>query len=523
MNAPFAAAADLLADHAVLLLFALVAAGSALGRVRIGGFALGPAAVLFLALGVSAADHRLALPADIQTLGLVIFTYTVGLDCGPAFVAGLKGRGLRSLAVVAAAVTAAVVVAAGLGRVMQLTAVSVSGMFTGALTNTPALGAVVASTGNAGSDAAASYALAYPIGVLGALVASSVALHRHRRRPTEPPSPLVAFTVEVQVSDLPALGEMEGEVRFTRIAHEGRLSVAEDAMVPRAGDLLTVVGPRDSVEEFIEAVGQRADEHLADDRSLVDMRRMTVTAPAAVGRTIGELDLRDRFGATPTRLRRGDVDMLVRDDTVLEPGDRLRVVAPRSRMKALAGLLGDSEIQLSEIDFVSLGLGMVAGILAGLIVLPGGLTLSIAGGTLVAGLLLGAKGRIGPMTFLLGHQASLTLRQSGTVIFLAAVGSRSGAAFAAAAFSWSGLGIVAAGALVTATAMLVVSWAGRRWGGLDQLSLAGALAGAQTQPAVLAFAEKQAAGEPKVAVGYTALYPAAMILKILAAQILTHL
>jgi AspT/YidE/YbjL antiporter-like protein len=154
-------ATDLLVDHPMLLLFALVGAGAAIGRVELRGFSLGPAAVLFVALGVSAADEELALSIEVQTLGLVLFTYAVGLACGPAFVAGLRGRGLTSLATVTAAIAAAGGLATVTGRAMGLTSAGAAGLLSGALTNTPALGAVIDSAPPAEDAAAASaYALA---------------------------------------------------------------------------------------------------------------------------------------------------------------------------------------------------------------------------------------------------------------------------------------------------------------------------------------------------------------------------
>ena len=168
--------------------------------------------------------------------------------------------------------------------------------------------------------------------------------------------------------------------------------------------------------------------------------------------------------------------------------------------------------------FVVVGLGTLVGR-----VRIRGFALGAAGGTLVTGLALGALGRAGPIRFSLGHQASLGLRQLGTVLFLAAVGTRSGGAFAGSVFSLEGLRLVTAGGVVTAVGMLAVSLAARRLVPLDGVALAGAVAGAQTQPAVLGFAETQSAYDRRVALGYTALYPAAMVLKIVAAQAIVHL
>jgi putative transport protein len=201
----------------------------------------------------------------------------------------------------------------------------------------------------------------------------------------------------------------------------------------------------------------------------------------------------------------------------------LRVVAPRERLGEVAAYLGDSETAAAQIDFVAVALGLVAGILLGMITLPGGLTLGIAGGTLVTGLVLGAVSRIRNTTFALGHQSSMALRQLGTVMFLAAAGSHAGPAFASAAFSWTGLQLLISGAVVTGTSMAVIFWLSRWMLRLDDVTRAGAVAGAQTQPAVLAFAEGQTAGDHRVADGYTVLYPAAMVLKIVAAQAVARL
>jgi putative transport protein len=299
--------------------------------------------------------------------------------------------------------------------------------------------------------------------------------------------------------------------------------LAKDELRPRRADLVTVVGPEDEVVRLTALVGERSEENLQADRSTFDFRRIIVSSPKVVGSSIAELALADRFSATATRVRRGDLDMLATGDLVLESGDRVRCVAPVEQLDALAHFLGDSESELSEIDFVALAGGMVAGMLLGLVTFPGGISLGAAGGTLVAGLALGALGRVGPVRFSLGHQTSLALRQIGTVVFLAAVGTRSGEAFSESAFSLDGLEVVLAGAAVTAAAMAVAYAAARRVASIDGFSLAGAIAGAQTQPAVLGFAEKQSGHDHRVAIGYTALYPAAMILKIVVAQLLIHL
>ena len=524
---------DFLADNPVLLLFVVVAVGATIGRIELKGFSLGPAAVLFCGLAASGIDHRLVLDEDVQVLGLVLFTYMVGVSAGPAFLASLRGRGLRNVAAVVTMIVTAMLVVSGLGHWAGMQGSAIVGTFAGALTNTPALGAVLDHASAAGAThAAVGYSLAYPGGVLGALLAAHVALRGRRRRaaaddghrPVDGREPLIAWTVRIEHPALPAIVELRsfgGGLAFGHCVRDDLVRVAADDFVPHPGDLLTVVGPETRLRAFADEVGERSESHAPLERRALDVRRVAVSSRRVAGRTLGQLDLPGRFGASATRVRRGDLDLLARDDLVLELGDRVRVVAPDREFRELAAYLGDSESRLAEIDFTSSALGLAAGAALGAITFPGDLRLGAAGGTLIAGLVLGGLGRVGPLHFGVGHQASLTLRQLGTVVFLAAVGTRAGAAFVDAAPTWTGARTVLIGLAVTAAAMSVVLVAGKRWCGLHGTALAGGIGGAQTQPAVLAFAQNHAPVGDQAAVGYTALYPSAMILKILAAQLLS--
>lgn len=517
-----------LVDHPILLLFLVAGVGSVIGRVHLGAFSLGSAAVLFCGLAASAIDDRLVLSEDLQTFGLALFTYTVGVATGPAFAAGLRGRGLRSLATMAAVVAVGVVASLGLADLAGLRSGAAGGLFAGALTNTPALGAVLDQADAAdGAQATVAYSLAYPGGVVGALVAAHLALRRRSATTTtgtiEGASPaLVAWTVLVERPGLPALGELrtfDGGVAFGHHDRGGHVALATADIVPRPGDLVTVVGPEARVAAFAAEVGRRSDRHLTLENRSFDIQRFAISSPALAGRTLGELQLPERFGVLATRIRRSDIDMVADDDLVLELGDRVRIIAPEEQLHRVAELFGDSESRLAEVDFAVAAFGLAAGIALGAVSLPGGFSLGAGGGALVAGLVLGAVGRVGPILLTTTHQAALTLRQLGMVVFLAAVGTRSGEAFASSAFSWSGARTVGLGLVVTSLAMTVALLAGRRWCAFDGPALAGAVAGAQTQPAVLAFTEQRAPADPAVPVGYTSVYPAAMLLKILAAQL----
>jgi len=219
------------------------------------------------------------------------------------------------------------------------------------------------------------YSLTYPIGVLVPLLATYVLL---RRTPGDGPvtedgrEPLVARTVRITHPGSDTLGELRHDhsVAFSRLKREGSVRLATDEIVPRCDDLIAVVGAETAVDEIVAVLGDPSDEHLVLDRRDFDSPRLFVSSPDIAGRRLGELELATRFGATVTRVRRGDVDLLADEDTVLELGDRVQVVAPRARMQALSRLFGDSYRALGEIDVLTFSLGIALGLLLGSVPLP---------------------------------------------------------------------------------------------------------------------------------------------------------
>jgi len=535
-----------LVDNPVLLLFLVVGAGAALGEVRIRGVALGPAGALFVGLAVSAYDERLVVPAAIQSLGLALFVYTVGLASGPGFLPGLRRGGARLLTSVAAplALTAA---AAWLGtELIDGDRGVAAGLFSGVGTNTPALAAAIDALDGEGTDPVVGYSLAYPMAVLATIAAAArlTAVGRDSRSAgrDSPRGPAeaapaaagadshgtVTWTVVVERDGLPELGRLRAfyaeRLAFGRYRHDTTVALATDDVVLQPGDLVTVVGPRPHVEAFASWAGRRSDEHLPLDRSRLDFRRIVLSRRDLAGSTIGELDLSGRFGATITRVRRGDADLVARDDLVLNLGDRVRVVAPRDRMGDVARVLGDSDRSLAEVDPVALAIGVAAGIALGLVPIPipslGDLRLGLGGGALVSGLVLGALARTGPLTWQVPQAANLLLRQIGTLSFLACVGTASGPTFADAVSSASGARTAGlAAALCVLSALVLVAstrlLARRR----RPADAAGFLAGVQTQPAVLAFATTRVDPD-EAAAAYALVLPLAIVAKIVLVQAL---
>jgi putative transport protein len=525
--------ADLLAENPLVLLFACLAIGSAVGALRARGLALGPAAVLFTALALSAWDDRLELPAELGSLGLAIFAYCIGVSSGPSFFASLRHH-LGSIGALVGVLAVCAGIAAGVGRLLDLERDVVAGLYAGALTNTPALAAATEEAGGPGPTVG--YSVTYLAGVLVMLAAAGWALRRPE--PTGGPDadedqeitrPIVAETLEVTEENLPSLGDIAEQaphtVVFSRVKHDGQVEVAREDMHLEPGDLVAAVGHPEDIEAVSEVIGERADERLTLDRRQLDMRRVALSNRSLSGLPVGDLGL-DAFGAIATRVRRGDVDLMARADLRVYQGDRIRVIAPRSRMADVSRHLGDSERGPGDLNPVALSIGLAVGLLVGLIPIPspagGTFALGTAAGPLVVGLVLGRLARTGPLSWSLPYTASSLLQQLGILIFLAVAGSRAGGALVDALQTDQGVRIAVAGLVVTLAAALSLVAVARvfRLGGPR---LAGLVAGAQTQPAVLAFAQERTGGDQRVARGYALIFPAAMITKIIAATLLVTL
>jgi putative transport protein len=520
---------ELLVEHTVLLYFLYIAIGAVLGQIRVRGVLVGPAAVLFAALAISAIDERLALPEIVGQIGLVLFAYCVGVNSGPTFFDTIRTGG-RAVALVAATLLVAAGVAIGAGALAGLTPALTAGAFTGALTNTPALAAATEQLNS--SEPTVGYSVTYVFGVIGMLIAAASAL-RGKTEPKvsavpEPEPELTMSSVRVEAQGLPSLRDLiteyDDRIRFSRVRHNRVVAIATDDFTPIPGDVVSVIGPADVVAEVVGRLGHESSLHLELDRRELDFRRIAVSSHSVAGRPLGELGLLDRFGATATRVRRGDIDFLATDDFIIHVGDRVRITAPKKRMGEVSDFFGDSEHEASALNPIGFMVGIVIGLLIGLIAIPlpggGKLSLGIAGGALVAGLVLGRLHRTGPILWSIPFPTANALGQYGMLAFLAYAGSTSGSKLVSALQTGLGPPLFVVGLVVTLTAALMLRILGPRIGGISGPVLAGSLGGAQTQPAVLAFANDRTKADPRVSLGYALVYPVAMIMKVLVAPLI---
>ncbi|WP_370892276.1 aspartate:alanine exchanger family transporter [Janibacter sp. GXQ6167] len=522
----------LLEEEVILLLMILLAVGSVLGAVRFKRVQLGPAAVLFAAIGIASLGatkgFELQVPEEIGILGLVLFTYTVGVVSGPSFFASLRRGWAPMLAVLATFVTVGGVGIA-LGRLFGLTSPVIAGTFAGALTNTPALAAATQRSGDTVGPTIG-YSIAYLYGVIGMLAVSLVVL-RQERSGEKGDAPLTNQTVRVDRDDLTPVGALvrrySGQLVVSRLRHgeESPIELPSDWTVLQKGDLVGLVGPEDVVAEVAERLGHVSSHELVEHGAF-DYRRITLSNPKLAGRTLGEIGIDETFGANVTRVRRGDVDLVAHEQFVTQLGDRLRVIAPRRTMGAVTKHLGDSERGLSDINPIGFALGLAIGVAVGIIEIPvpgGSFALGAAAGTLLVGLVFGRMGRIGPIVVSMPNSAANTLSVFGMLTFLAYAGSRAGQGFAAAISSDLGWKIAVIGLAMTTLAAVILAGVGRWVLKMDPRELAGVIAGSQTQPAVLAFANERTGFDTRVGLGYALVFPAAMIAKIMLAQVIAVL
>ncbi|MEL7162528.1 MAG: TrkA C-terminal domain-containing protein, partial [Bacteroidota bacterium] len=442
----------------LLLLFTVIAIGYGIGEIRIRSFKLGVAAVLFVGLGFGALSPELTVPQFIIFLGLAIFVYTVGLSSAPAFFASFRRHGFRDVYFALFTVLLSAALAWGIGEFWNFDAALTSGLYAGASTNTPALaglldaiakGAAAGAVDGPSEQAVVGYSLAYPMGVLGVMLALFALQrwlkidYRAEARTLRHEYPLgdkltsKTFRVEhpaIVGKSLREFGrEREVAVAFGRIQHDGRTALSNWDTVPEHGDLIVLVGTEEAIVQAAGFVGPAAEGQLTYDRSVFDVRRLFISNSDIAGKTIASLNLQERFNLLITRVQRGDMDLLATGDTVLELGDRILLVAHRDDLPELFKVFGNSYEALSKVNLLSFGLGITLGLLLGMIsiTLPGGYSFSLgfAGGPLIIALVLGQLRRTGPIVWTLPYGANLTLRQVGLIFLLAGIGIRSGQTF----------------------------------------------------------------------------------------------
>lgn len=537
----------LLSESPLLLLFVVLAIGAPLGKIKISGVNLGIASVLFTGLAIGSLSPNIKLPAIIYEIGLVLFIYCIGISSGEQFFGNLKKKGWRENVLAFAALSLAFLLVLITGSFTNIKYAYLAGIFAGSLTNTPALAASLEFLkgivppnliDSALSEPVVAYSVCYPMGVIGMIIA--IVLFQKIFKTSLKSSPEVTESEKITnatviITNEKLFGQSIRDIKskhtldivFGRIRRNGTSFLALDDISLQSGDLMTIVGKPKEVERAITLLGKKSEIHLEVEHQQLDIRRVFVSNHDIIGQSLKDLNLPHSMGIIITRIRRGDNDFLPDANTTLQFGDRVRILTGRNEMATASKFFGDSYAAQSEIDILTLGLGMAAGFLLGMIPipLPGGITLKlgIAGGPLIVALLLGAINRVGKIVFVMPYSANHTVRQLGLVLFLAGVGTRSGYAFfETISTSNEGFTFMIVGATITISVAFFFLFIGHSLLKIPFPRLAGMLSGVQTQPAVLAFVNEQSKSE-QPNIGYSSVFPIATLTKIIFAQIILTL
>jgi putative transport protein len=536
--------------HAIGILSFVCVIGMALGSVKLGGVGLGTAGVLFAGILVGhwgqAVDHQTL--DFVKEFGLILFVFTIGLQLGPGFFAALRQQGVKMNALAAAIVVTGAVTAAGVGWLAKFDNAAVLGIFSGASTNTPSLGAATQTLGTLPDVApdrlalpALAYAVTYPtaiIGIIGTLlvlkkvfridpVREAEEFAARNRRDAEPLERRTLVVTNpnldsVRLDEIP--GRTEAGVTISRVRHGQDTSPATNSTIVHRDDRIAVIGTRAGLDVFERVVGHRSDEDIVLAESGITFRRVVVTDHHVLGSTVGELHLDERFGVAVTRVTRADIEMSAVPGLRLQFGDVLQIVGREPDIGRAAPSLGNSLKELNETHFIPFFIGIVLGVALGTMPiafpgLPHPVRLGLAGGPLIVALILGRIGHFRRQVWHMPVNTNVALREFGIALFFAAVGLSAGAKFFATVFSATGLQWLMAGACVTVIPLLLAGIFARIAWKMNFADLSGLLAGSMTDPPALAFASS-VAGSDAPTVAYATVYPLTTLLRILAAQIL---
>jgi putative transport protein len=517
----------LLEQQPMMAVFLVIALGYLVGEINVKGFSLGVGAVLFVALAIGWFAPKSAPAAMVGTLGLALFLYAVGIQYGQQFFIGLTsaaGRKANAIALIGVLLAGAVSIV--FVKMLDLPLGQGLGLFAGSGTSTPTLQAALAALRN--DDAAVGYSVSYPFGVAGPILFLYIFFMVLKPK-IEAPTGTGLEMLEVALHNPDLYGKTLGDVTATlpagvqiaAVRRSQRNEPASPNVVIGENDVLLTVGPSRAVlDHASKGLGEPAHGRLFKDRSDLDYLRVFASRPTVVGRALGDLDFPGEKGATVLHVRRGDTDLQSRPDLVLEFGDRIGVLANRGDFAVLRKFFGDSIKGTAEFSYISIGVGMALGFLLGSIPIPlpgvGKIALGLSG-VLIVALILGKQRRTGGMNWTIPLSANLVLRNLGLTLFLAQVGMSSGPKFAATVTE-TGFLMLGLGAAVLVALVLPILILGLFVFRMTYDEVAGIVAGACGNPAILAYSNKLAPTD-RPDVGYATIFPGMTIVKILFAVI----
>lgn len=536
--------------HSILLVAIVIFIGMLLGKIKVAGISFGITWILFIGIFFSHFNMRMDPSAlhFLKEFGLILFVYSVGLQVGPGFFSSFKKGGVTLNMLAVLIVVLGVVTTCIIYITTGLPITTMVGILSGAVTNTPGLGAAQQAyfdvTGKEGSDIAMGYAVAYPLGVVGIILAVILIRYLFRvnfdketaaiqNQQEEKAARATHMSMVVknpalfgkEISELAVL--IDKKFVISRILHENKeLEIAHSRTPLQKGDKLFVIAAAQDMNAIVAFIGEKIEMHRADweqlDANLIS-RKIVITRSEINGKALGQLHLRGGFGVNITRVNRSGVDLVASPVLELQIGDRVTVVGTEKNVGNVEKILGNSLRRLREPNLVPIFLGIVLGIFLGSIPfsfpgIPQPVKLGLAGGPLIIAILIS---RFGPHYKLVTYttmSANLMLREVGIALFLACVGLDAGIGFVDTVlnggYAWIGYGFI-----ITFFPLMIVGIIARWVYKINYFTLMGLIAGSTTDPPALAYANG-VAGNDMPSVGYATVYPLTMFLRVLSAQLL---
>ncbi|MBQ3821038.1 MAG: putative transporter [Bacteroidales bacterium] len=543
---------------AIFILALVIASGLYLGRFKVKGISLGSTWILFVGIILSHFGLRInpTMLSFIKDFGLILFVFAIGLQVGPGFFRSFRKDGLPMNILAIALVLLAALTAFGIHLITGEDLSIMTGIMSGAVTNTPGLGAAqqtisdatIASGGTVEAAAAASsklasaYAVAYPLGVLGALfllmvfrAICRVNIEKEKEKTKEEADPTNAFRIGCKVENPAVFGltihDIMGEnnsdhLVVSRMMRDGEILFPDLHKPLQEGDKLLIVTDIQHKDKvgiiFGEAFPVDMKEWQTPGSKLVN-RRLSITQSAITGKSLRKLDIRKKYGVNVTRILRSGIDLQADPDLILQVGDSIQVVGPEESINHLASLVGNQPESLRKPNLVPIFFGIAVGVIVGMIpihlrTMPQPLKLGLAGGPLIVAILLGFFGPKLRITTYTALSANLMIREMGISLFMAGVGLGAGENFVSSLVG-GGYIWVLYGAIITLLPMTIIAFVARFAFKMDFFKICGLLSGGTTDPALLSFSE-QMYGSSRIAVNYATVYPLTMFLRVVAAQVL---
>lgn len=541
--------------HIVALYAFVIAAGVLLGKIKFFGISLGVTFVLFVGIlaGHFGFTGNPAILSFVQDFGLILFVFCIGLQVGPSFFSSFKRGGitLNLLAVGIVFLNIAVALILYFALQGRVDIPMMVGILCGAVTNTPGLGAAneaLQQLHYQGPEIAMGYACAYPLGVMGIILSMIIIRYICRvdvqrdsdeiQKEEEANPHMKPYTISLKVQNEALSGKTLSQVQnflardfvCTRIIQDGHMITPNANTVLRLGDRMFLVCAEDDSEAIMAFIGPKIEQDWdatnQQDKPMVS-RRILVTQPNINGKTLGELHFSSMYGVNVTRVNRSGMDLFAARQLRVQVGDRVMVVGPQDAIERVANLLGNQLRRLDHPNIVTIFVGILCGILFGSlpIAIPGMPTpvkLGLAGGPLIISILIGRFGHKVKLVTYTTMSANLMLREVGLVLFLASVGIKAGENFVQMVVEGDGVLYVGLGFLITFIPLVITGIVARWHHRVNYFTLMGLIAGSNTEPPALAYAN-QIAGNDAPAVGYSTVYPLTMFLRILTAQLLVLL